>query len=69
MSCAEDKVDIKVWVLSKDNLSVWPDDKERTMELCIIFDKRYIRGIPCLLVWHGKTRSFPGMGNSHADGY
>ena len=29
----------------------WPDDKERTQELCIIFDKRYIRRIPtCLLV-------------------
>ena len=43
-------------------------NKETAQELCIIYDKRYIRRTPtCLPVWHGTTRSFPGMGDSHAD--
>ena len=46
----------------------WPDDKEGIQELFISFDKGYIRRTPtCLPVWHGKTRSFPGMGDSHVE--
>ena len=72
---------IHQWVVQKTNLTSrsefyhrtkahWPDDEERTHELRIISDTRYIRRtFTCLPVWHGRTRLFPGMGDSHADGH
>ena len=62
MSFAEDKLGVKVWVLSKDeNVLTWWQ-RENTGAMYHLWQKIYIRRWTptCLPVWHGKTRSFLG---------
>ena len=69
VSCEEDKYWTSRSGFYQRIEAHWPDDKERTRELCIIFDKRYIRrtsinsSYAFVSLYGMVIKSFPWMGD------